>query len=246
MKKRGQITIFIIVGVVVIVSILTVVFLRSGINSQTPKNLGPKQFIHGCVEDLVEGSLEKVLIGGGKISPELTLQYLDESYNYLCYQGDNHLGCYNLYPLLEKLIAEEIENDTKQQVGECFELLEEDFSERGYSINNGSENYSIELLPGKIKISLKKKIDISKTGESQSFENFDSEVLSPIYEMVGITRKIINDESTYCNFDYIYHMSLYPQDSIRRISYSGNKIYYILDRNSGKEFKFAIRGCTQN
>ena len=246
MKKKGQITIFIIVGIVIAVSILAVVFLSGGLSSQTPKNLGPQQFIRGCVEDLVKDSLEKVIAGGGKISPELTLQYQDEDYNYLCYQGDQYLGCYNLYPLLEKRIEEEIENDTKEQVGECFNLLGQDFSERGYSISQGDENYSIDLLPGKIKINLKKKIDISRTGEAQSFENFDNQILSPLYEIVELTRKIINDESTYCSFDYIYHMSLYPQDSIRRISYMGSKIYYILDRNSGKEFKFAIRGCVQN
>lgn len=246
MKKRGQITIFIIVGVVIIVSILAVVFLRGGLSSKTPGNLGPQKFIEGCVEDSVEDSLEKVIDGGGKISPEFALQYQGEDYNYLCYREDPYLGCYNIYPSLEKRIEEEIENDTKAQVEECFELLVEDFSARGYSVNTGEENYSIELLPGKIKINLKKEIDISKGDSAQSFKNFNGEVLSPIYEIVGLTRKIINDESQYCSFDYIYHMSLYPQDSIRKISYMGSKIYYILDRNSGKEFKFAVRGCTQN
>ncbi len=246
MKKRGQITIFIIVGIVITVSILSIVFLRSGISSQTPKNLGPRQFIQGCVEELVQDSLEKILAGGGKISPELKIQYMDENYNYLCYQEDPYLGCYNLYSMLEKKIEEEIENDTKEQVAECFGLLDEDFSERGYSVSQEDEDYSIDLLPGKIKINLKKKIDISKTGEAQSFENFDNQILSPLYEIVELTRKIVNDESAYCSFDYIYHMSLYPQESIRRISYAGSKLYYILDRNSGKEFKFAIRGCAQN
>ena len=243
MKKRGQITIFIIVGVVIVIGILAVVFLSGGISSQTPKNLGPQQFIKGCVEDAVEESITKIFEGGGKISPELTIQYMDEDYHYLCYQADPFLGCYNLYPLLEKGIEAEIENDTKQQVEECFELLDEDFSGRGYSISQEDQNYSIDLVSGKVKINLKKKIDISKTGEAQSFENFNNQIISPLYKLIELTRKILNDESQYCSFDYVQHLTLYPQDSIRITSYMGSKIYYLLDRNSGKEFNFAVRGC---
>ncbi len=243
LNSKAQVTIFIIIGVVIVGSILAVFLLRNNLEIEAPTKAGPQQFIRSCIEDSIEDSISKILDGGGKISPEQTIQYKDENYHYLCYQADPYLGCYNLNPLLEKSIEEEIETDTKELVQECFELLKEDFSDKGYFVKEGKTEYSIDLLPGIVEINLKKKIDISRENTAQSFENFNNQIISPLYELVGITRKIVNDESEYCSFDYVQYMSLYPERSIRKISYIDSKIYYVLDRDSGEEFRFAIRGC---
>jgi len=61
--------------------------------------------------------------------------------------------------------------------------------------------------------------------------------------LVRIARDVVNSESQYCNFEYNGYMLLYPKYDIRRIDYSDSKIYRLIDRLSGDEFRFAVRSC---
>jgi len=243
MNRRGQVTIFIIIGIVIVVSIVAVFIFMGSFEVDSPVDLGPKAFVDKCVRDVVEESVEKMLKNGGEILPSRAIAYKGDEWNYLCYQADYYKGCYNLHPMLEMQIEAEIVRDTEAEVQGCFNSMREDFENRGFDVGGGATEYSISLLSKMVKIDLSKRIDVSKAGSSQSFENFDSEILSPIYELVQISRDVVDSESQYCNFEYNGYMLLYPRYDIRRIDYSGSKIYRLIDRQSGAEFRFAVRSC---
>ena len=242
-NKNGQITIFIIVGIVIVVGIIGSIVFMGRVDVETPADLGPRVFIDKCVRDVVEDSVEKMLRNGGEILPSRAIAYQGEEWNYLCYQADFYQGCYNIHPMLEKQIEEEIVRDTDDAVQSCFDRMREDFEDRGFDVGGGPTEYSVNLLPGYVEINLVKKIDISREGSSQNFESFDTKVLSPIYELVQIARDVVNSESQFCHFEYNGYMLLYPKYDIRRIDYSDSKIYRLIDRISGAEFRFAVRSC---
>ena len=175
--------------------------------------------------------------------PSQAISYQGHEWNYLCYQADYYQGCYNLHPMLEFLIEDEIKEDTKRIVQECFDSMEEDFKSKGFDVAGGGMTYSMNLLPGSVEINLEKKIDLVRGDSSQSFKEFDTKILSPIYELMRIAREIVNSESQYCNFEYNGYMLLYPKYEIRRIDYRDSKIYRLIDRRTGMEFKFAVRSC---
>jgi len=243
MKARGQVTIFIIVGIVIVVGIVAMIIFMGKVDVNSPSELGPRAFVGKCVRDLVDVSVDKMLFNGGEILPSQAIAYNGEEWNYLCYQADYYQGCYNLHPMLEMQIEREIERDTSNGVRDCFDSMREDFENQGYDVDDGAVEYSIDLLPGKIEVGLRKKIDVSRDGVAQSFENFDSSVSSAIYGLVQIAREVVNSESQYCNFEYNGYMLLYPRWDIRRVDYSGSKIYRLIDRKSKEEFKFAVRSC---
>ena len=243
MKDRGQVTIFIIIGVVIVVGIIMVFMFMGRVEVESPADLGPQAFVDKCIRDAVDRSVEKMLFNGGEILPSHAIMYDGDEWNYLCYQADYYKGCYNIHPMLEMQIEAEIVHDTETVVQKCFWTMKEEFEDRGFDIEGGAATYSVNLLPGMIKISLKKRMDVSRSGSSQSFENFDSEIVSPIYELVQVAREIVNAEAQYCNFEYNGYMLLYPRYDIRRIDYSHSKIYRVIDRKSKAEFKFAIRSC---
>jgi hypothetical protein len=243
MNKHGQVTIFIIVGVVIVVGIIGMIIFIGRVDVETPASLGPQAFVDKCVRDSVEISVDKMLKNGGEISPEQSILYEGDEWNYLCYQGDYYLGCYNIHPMLELQIETEIVSDTSEDVQNCFNIMIEDFEDRGFDVSSGVSEYSVDLLPGHVKINLVKKIDVSKDGSAQSFGDFGTRLLSPIYRLVQIARDVVNSESQYCNFEYNGYMLLYPKYDIRRIDYSDSKIYRLIDRMSGAEFRFAIRSC---
>jgi len=242
-KIRGQVTIFIIVGIVIAAGILVGIYFMGSFDVKTPANLGPKVFVDKCVRDVVEESIDKMLFNGGEVFPSQAISYQGDEWNYLCYQADFYQGCYNIHPMLEMQIENEIVKDTQTKVQACFNSVREDFENRGYDVDGGATIYSIDLLPGYVAINLRKKIDISKGDASQSFENFNSRTSSAIYDLVRIARDVVNSESQYCNFEYNGYMLLYPKYDIRRIDYSDSKIYRLIDRLSGDEFRFAVRSC---
>ena len=243
MEKRGQVTLFIIVGIVFVVGIVALVIFMWNVDVDSPVDLGPRAFVGKCVRDAIEESVVKVLVGGGEIVPSQSIMYMGHEWNYLCYQADNGLRCYNLHPMLEMKIESEIRQDTMDDVQDCFNVIAVDFENSGYDVSGGATNYSIDLLPGKIDINLEKDIEIVKDGVAQNFADFDTSVLSSTYNLIQIAREVVNSEFQYCNFEYNNYMLLYPKYDIRRIDYFGSKIYRLIDRASGDEFKFATRSC---
>jgi hypothetical protein len=241
--KRGQVTIFIILGIVIVVGIVIVFILARGVDVESPTSLGPRDFVDKCVRDVVESSVEKILTNGGEIVPSHSLMYNGEEWNYLCYQADYYLSCYNIHPMLENLVESEIRLDTMDEVQNCFNMMAIDFEDRGYDVSGGAASYSIDLMPGEVDINLKKKIQITKGGALQSFENFDTSVLSSAYSLVRVAREIVNSEAQYCYFEYNGYMLLYPDYDIRRVDYDGSKMYNVINRRSGEDFKFAVRSC---
>ncbi len=91
-NRRGQVTIFIIVGVLIVVSVLTIIYFMGGHENTSPTNTNPKNIVDKCVKDLVTKSINKMMANGGQISPSLSIEYAGDNYSYLCYQADFYNG----------------------------------------------------------------------------------------------------------------------------------------------------------
>jgi hypothetical protein len=243
-NKKGQLTIFIIVAILIVVGILSAIWLMGRSDTEiTPVNLNPEQFVKKCVQDAVEDSLEIILKNGGVRNPVQTITYLNVEYNYLCYQEDYYGNCINTHPMLENLIEKEIREYTKDPVRECFDSMREDLESKGFDVTGGATKYVIDLIPGEIEIILRKEVDITRGESSERFSNFDTSINTPLYWLTMIARDIINDEATDCNVNYDDFVLFYPQYKISKANYDFSEIYFIEDRNTGAEFKFAVRGC---
>jgi hypothetical protein len=241
--KFGQVTIFVIVGIVAVVAIIAAIYFMSGVDFDPLSDLSPKALVDKCVHDVVEDSVGKMLANGGEALATQAIMYQGDEWNYLCYQADFYQGCYNIHPGLEAEIEAEIEADTRAGVQGCFDNMREDFENSGYDVNGGEAVYSIDLRRSYVAVNLQKSVDVSRGDISQSFRDFDARVLSPIYDLIGVARDIVNFESQYCNFEYNGYMLLYPKYEIRRIDYSDSKLYRVIDRASEAEFRFAVRSC---
>ena len=241
--KRGQVALFVIVGIVMVVGVIAaIIFMgRSGTSISIEKN--PRGYIEKCVEDVVEKSVNKMLANGGEASPSRFIMYQGAKWNYLCHTADDYEPCINLHPLLELRIEDEIVDDTSDEIHDCFDTMMEDLEDKGFSVSGGATRYDVDLRPGVVAVNLRRSVEISKDGETRSFENFDVRVGSSLYELILVSRDIVRDEIEFCAFDYVWAMSNYPRYKIRRIGYDFAKIYMVQDRFSGDEFKFATRSC---
>jgi hypothetical protein len=240
---RGQVAIFFMVSIVIVSTILLSFLLLGETDVDRADNLDPRTIVRGCVSDLLEESVDKMMRNGGEAVPSQAILYKGEEWNYLCYQADFYQGCYNIHPMLELRIEREIKEDISGGIESCFNKMRGSFKEEGFDVEIGAMSLSVDLLPGYVKVDLSRRVDISGDTGTQSSEDFGVEIVSPIYDLVKVTRDVVNSESQFCNFEYNGYMLLYPEYDIRRIDYMGSKIYRLIDRRSGGEFRFAVRSC---
>jgi hypothetical protein len=125
----------------------------------------------------------------------------------------------------------------------CFDGLIRELEDKGYTVQGEAVNYSIDILPGRVDLLIQKKMQVSREGASQSYEDFSTRLLSSAQELIRTTRDIVGSESTFCTFEYMGYMNLNPRLDIRRTDYKENKLYWVKDRVSGEELTFAVRTC---
>ena len=165
--NKAQVTIFIIVGILIVFAIIAFFVLFGRFDFQERDSLNVEQFIETCVKDAVEPSVGKVLAGGGRAEPSFYKMYQGEKYNYLCYQKNYYLTCVNQYPMLKAIAEQEIKQDSEERVNECFASLKKDWEDRGYDVSDSALDWRVELSPKTVLI----KIDVSVSFISCSTSN---------------------------------------------------------------------------
>jgi len=251
MKKRGQVTIFIIVAIV-IMSIIALFFLfRSGvvpgIGEKPEKN--PNIFLESCIEDKVKEGIEIISLQGGYISNPLhkTFKFKDEIFpiniSYLCYNQNYYFPCINQEPMLIQHLKNEIYNYISDDVGDCFDKLTLSLEKQGYVVDATYRGFEIDLIEKKVVIEIDAELTLTKTEETSKQEDFKIIIPSRFYDLAILTQEIVNKEATVCEFSN-YDMLLYPDFDINKYrTIDSSIIYRIKYEDSKEEFRFAVRSC---
>ncbi len=241
--KRGQVTIFILLGILIVVGIVFMFSFKDGITNLFREDLDINSEIQQCIEEGVTQEINNILETGGKPESNLKINNLGVNYTYVCYQKSNYLTCVNLNPAPISSAESLLKKKTEEKTKECFSRALDKMSDEGYKIEEKELKYSIALVPSSILISIKKPLSFSKEESTKVFEDFSFEVKSKLYDILNLVREIINQESQYCYFDYVGLMALYPEFKITRTNIDGSRLYTIKNKLTNEEIKFAVRGC---
>lgn len=242
MKKRGQITIFIIIGIIVVgLAVLIYMFypeISTGLGFGA-KN--PQAYLQNCLEDDVVNAIEVLSSQGGKINPEHYILYNDEKIEYLCYTSEYHELCTVQQPMLKNSIENEIELAINDKVKECFEKLEKNFGSEGYGVNLQDGGVDVELLPKRVIVGFDSALTLTKDG-TQTYDSIEVVVNNNLYELVSIANSIIGWETNYGDSETTTYMNYYHDLKVEKKKQSdGTTIYILTDRNNGNKFQFASR-----
>ncbi len=242
-NKRAQLTLFIIVGIMIVVAVVASLLLLAKDTGILSSSKNPRINFQSCVEDAVLTTSNKLLAQGGVLNPPHTISHLSHYYTYICYTADYYGRCYNYYPFLEELAENQIIEETEPIVVECFNEIIEDYERKGFSVTQRPLNYSVDVLPGKIELGIQKEITLEDDAGTETFKKFGFSMPTKLYELTQTVQRIITLESQYCYFDISSYMLLYPESNITRRDYTDSKIYQVADRNTQETYKFAVRTC---
>ncbi len=262
-SKRSQVTIFIILAILIVVAIILLFTLYRGPikTYQDKQSKEPNQNIPQCAGLSVEEAIEKLLNNAGYVNAEdirfskqfgynlgeeNEIPYKD--YTYLCYTPNNYARCVPQEPVIIEHLETEIHSYLDEKIKDCFSKLKQDLENQGYKFMLSNEaNFSVNLLPGNVKTVIERKITTEKSDQKKEFKEFISITQSPLYDIAVATQKIIEQEAKFCNSDYLLIMRENPDIEIEKFqSGDDTKIYTVRHINTGKLWRFAVRGGVLN
>lgn len=234
-KKRGQVTVFIIVGILIVAAILIfVLWVRPTYISQKGQRLG----FEGCVSDAVEKGIEDLGRTAGALSPEFTYEYRGEDFTYLCYTNEYYKTCTIQRPFLKQFFESQLKTKVKENIQVCYETSLDELKAQGYGVTSGDVTYDIDLEPGTVLV----EIDAPTTVGSQNFRKFNIPIDSPIYEMTMLATSIVQAETHYGDFETSKTTILYPDYIIDKLKQGDGTTLYIIESKLFKnKFQFASR-----
>jgi len=251
---KGQVTIFIIIGILLVGIVVLFFMLRDDVNlpdiggSRTKVN--PPAFLDSCLEDKIEESIRILGQQGGNINPKLYKTFKFEGENtasdisYLCYNQNYYQPCVNQQPLLIKHLEEEIHDYISDDVEICFTQLGVSLGDQGYVVNSNYISFSVDLTPKRITTDINAEIILTKSGETSKQTNFKIITPTRLYGLGDLAQEIVSQQAEFCNFNELGYMLFYPDWGIKESNLGeGSIIYTLKNRNTKEMFKFAIRGC---
>jgi len=238
--KRGQVTVFIIIAVIIVALAAVVYFVYPKIRATTTTT-SPSDYIQQCIEKDLEENIQKIAMQGGSFNPQNYHSYNDEKIEYICYINEYYKPCIMQHPFLKQYIEDEIQNSIQEKTKSCFDDLEQNYRNQGYEVNLNRQNYSIELLPNKIVSKFNYDLTLTK-GSSNNYKNFMVAIDNNLFELAAIAESIVKSEAQYGDSEITEYMTYYPWLKVeKRLRDDGTKIYILTDRDTKDQFEFAIR-----
>jgi|SRR3989344_88936 len=243
-NKNAQVTIWVIISIVLVFSIILFFFIDQKAEISQSEEFDPTNYIKECAEKYVNEAVDIILPQGGFLEPENYARYKNTNIEFLCQNKGNFNTCINQHPLILTEIKKEIETYSIPKIEKCFSDIEENLEKSKFSVDSGEAEFIFNINPDKILINIKKDISIEKSGESRTFNNFDIEINSPVYNLAEVSSEIVSQEARFCYIEYLGYMITNQRFIIEKDSISDSiEIYKIKDKKTDKIMNIAIRGC---
>lgn len=241
-NKKGQLTLFIILAIVVVVlGVLIYMFypqiqITLGFGAKSPT-----EFIQLCLEDEIQNNIEELSIHGGSLNPEHYFLYGGEKIEYLCYTEKDYETCVMQQPFLRQHIEEELKNSVEDSSRQCFEKLKESYEGQGYTTKLIFGETDLRLFPNRVVVNFNHTLTLTKE-DSERYTEFSMVLNNNLYELVSIAISILNFEATYGDSETTLYMNFYHDLKVEKKKQSdGTTIYILTNRDSGEKFQFASR-----
>ena len=243
-SKRGQVTIFIIIGIIIIsIGLLIYSFYPQIKTSLGTAQQSPQQFIQSCIENDIRNAVNTLSLQGGSINATNYLIYNNSNVEYLCYTNEYYKSCEVQQPMLKSHIESEIKNNISSYVDACFTSMQQSYVKQGFSVDLKPGIKTVELFPNRIVATFNYSLSLTKGENVQKYNSFIVLLNNNLYELVSIANSILEWEATYGDVDVTTYMTYYHNLKAEKILRGNDgKVYVLTDRDTGNKFQFAVRG----
>ena len=251
--KKGQLTIFVIIALLIIVS-LAVIFYANPLKISETASIrqNPQGFIQDCARKAATPAVDSIVPNGGILNPAegKYITWNGAKAIWMCYAAEKEQVCTAQHPMLRAEIEKQISDIIKPQIEKCFSQVKNEF--QSYEYTENPLNLALEISAGKLYIKIDKKISYVKNSVTTMLQNFNTQIPSPLYDFVIISNDIVNEETkcncadNNCNADIMaLNRDRRDYQTKREVNSFNTKIYTLTELSSKKDFSFAVRNCVR-
>jgi len=200
MNKKGQITIFIIVGIVLLIAFGLIFFLKGKVFKASEdifdtKTESIETYVWGCVESVSENAVYYVGTQGGYANiPAPKMRFYWREIPYYMYENKNTMPT-------KETIEKEISKFIDYWLPVCLDNLSI-FKEQGYDIEIGDISSKAYITLDEVFIDVDYPIEIKKEDYIKNLEKFNAQVpvrLNLIYDTIyNLTEEQLKDQQHIC------------------------------------------------
>jgi len=235
MEKKGQVTIFILIALL-LVSAVIVYFIWVSPTSSVGRTERPG--FEGCVADALGQEIQELGKKGGYVTPGFSYMYRGEKIPYLCFTNEYYRTCVVQEPFLKQRFEKSLQETIKPSLDTCYQNSLNELSGQGYDVKAGALNYSVVLDLGKARVDIAAPTSVG----TRKLSRFKAELDSPMYEMVMIATSIIQSEAKYGDASTDPYRLLYPDYIVDKLKQGeGTTLYVIESKIYGDTLQFASK-----
>jgi len=198
MLKRGQITFFIVLGIVILVVIAFLFFIKGiykiperekVILAPTQKNPVEK-YMESCIIKTANEALDRIYLYGGYIDQT---HYIKDYNKIPLFTYSSEDIMYNIQPHLKE-INYRISEYVKNNLLNCVDFT--DFRSQGYNIQDGSsvDEVVLDIQDDKIIFNVDYVVDVERGGVKETYDDFKTFIPSKLGKIFGFMTDIVNEE----------------------------------------------------
>ena len=246
--KKAQVTIFIVLGILIIVTIMFLLYVLGIFTSfSLGRNIEDElvainSHISTCLKEVADQqSIQLAKQAGILKSLELGYRYFnDTEINYLCYNIPGKPYCRNRL-LLKQDVESNLVSGINSLLAACINL--EEFESSSYSIQKADTwQISADIGDESIRIKMIYPIKLISSNIQLSNEEYNIKLDYPLGSLLKVTNSILAEESSISDFDPLPYMLLHPEYKIIKFRPYPDKIYIIRKSTDSFVFQFAIQG----
>ena len=242
-------TVFVIIGLVLIIIIALVFFARNnmgvGVDTQVflEGRLDPiKDNIQDCTDQIVPAAITALGKQGGDFSPASYRRYQSYEVKYYCLNIQGEDTCLNIMPTAAR-IRHNLQDYIDREMNNCIDrsLTKSRF---GYSITQADPKTTVEFKEDTINVNIDYPVKIQKGGTTVAMPEvkrvFNDVPLNALYDTA---LDITNSLATTGFFDQVTYMLNNKADVIIEVDKPYPDTIYMLHTRGGEyQFWFAIEG----
>jgi hypothetical protein len=242
-QKRGQVTIFIIIAILIVAGIVGFYLIKnktSSLNPSIPKDIQPVyNFVQDCLEQTGENALIRIGEQGGYflIFDEPSIEgripyYLQGTQESIPTQSE---------------IEQNLAGFVREELGFCI-LNFKDFKQQ-YKISHELKNSEVKILNNQVKFSLEYSITITKEETAYQLKEFSIDIPVRTDKIIKVSQEIIAEQKLHTEsicLSCLYDLGEDYNVHIDMLDYESSTLFTIIDDNSkinnaSYEWSFALK-----
>ncbi len=251
MQKRGQVSVFVIIGIVAIAAVIFVFLLFRGFQEKAREVTNPQEYLksqigdikkvlNNCIEDKTKEALNKISLQGGHLNPIKYTNYYGNKVSFLCYKIKDNEDCYNMM-FTRSEISDEIKPYLETNIKKCMNDGLNAFRDKDYKLTSGSFSFDLEFNDEVLLVNVIYPITLTKGKIIQVQDRFSKQTKTNFWKFSNLASEIVSYEARGENYDVAEESPKNLYFEIGRTGIENGNLYTLVSRlNKNEVFYFAV------